>query len=83
MTQNTENNRELLPEKQKPYLLVRFLLIRFMHLVLPKSYFPGIASIIAALGLNDSVRNGKMCDPKTESGELKARIGIVLLNSEA
>lgn len=44
-----------------------------MHFVLPKSYFPGIASIIAAFGLNDSVRNGKMCDPKTKSGEQKAR----------
>ncbi len=31
--------------------------------------FPELTSIIAAFGLNFSVRNGKRCDPKAKSGE--------------
>ena len=45
----------------------------FEFFVLPTSYFPGYTSIIAALKLNFSVRNGKRCDPKAKSGEQKTQ----------
>ncbi len=44
-----------------------------MFFVLPTSYFPDIISIIAVQELNFSVRNGKRCDPLTESGEQKTQ----------
>jgi hypothetical protein len=48
----------------------------FEFFVLPTSYFPSIASIIAAHGLNFSVRNGKRCDPRAKSGEQKIQSSI-------
>ena len=46
-------------------------LLYFKIFVLPTSYFPDNVSIIAAHGLNFSVRNGKRCDPRAKSGEQK------------
>lgn len=51
--------------------------LNFVYFVLPTSYFPDKISIIAVQKLNFSVRNGKRCDPLTESGEQKTQNKIL------
>lgn len=66
-------------KNRKAYFLAFRFFFLFEFFVLPTSYFPDTISIIAALGLNFSVRNGKRCDPKAKSGEQKTQKSFLLI----